>query len=624
MVTEDRPRRSRPRQVSSGRLRVHDPFELIRWLALSQSDPRKALAELVQNSLDAGARRVRVSRERLRGVPCLRIWDDGVGVIPELPRVEALEYIATHIGHSRKQQLTPQQRLQLMTQGQYGIGLLGFWSLGEELELRTCVPGQGAHRLVLQRDRPDYRIEPLRGRLPLEERWTEVVVSALHREAQPALVARRAADFLAAELRGQLLAREVKLEIFDRMSRGRGLKHAQVRPRRYLGERLDVPEIVPVEGFPPLRAELYVAASGASEERERVALYVAGTLVAESFEDLSALGLDHTPWTDPRLSGYIDFPALAVAPGSRRGVVPDGAAGAFARALLDLEPAVVGRLAELAQRQAEALDRDLIRSLRRAFRDFYRQRPRYALLPVDTERAALGGPAEARAGAPTGAGEAASAPAAGVEGNDEDAEPSDPALFPAGPLAEVRIVPRRLRLECGAEATARARALDASGRRIGEPIALRWWFEGAVARLEGVEGAADRVLLVASDRPGRGLVGVEARSGEAAARATVSVEVVEVLDGRSTEGIPDPELVEEPALPWRSRLLDGRWQINAGHSDYRTAAERPGLKLRYLSLLFAKEVVLASTHDPRLAGVLEQLVEVAAFADRNLQGGRRG
>lgn len=38
------------------RLRPADPFELIRWLARSQSDPRKAVAELVQNSLDAQAR----------------------------------------------------------------------------------------------------------------------------------------------------------------------------------------------------------------------------------------------------------------------------------------------------------------------------------------------------------------------------------------------------------------------------------------------------------------------------------------------------------------------------------------------------------------------------------------
>lgn len=69
--------RGRPSpDVKKGRLRVHDPFELIRWLALSQPDPRKALAELVQNSLDAGARSIRVTRLREKGLPCLKIRDE--------------------------------------------------------------------------------------------------------------------------------------------------------------------------------------------------------------------------------------------------------------------------------------------------------------------------------------------------------------------------------------------------------------------------------------------------------------------------------------------------------------------------------------------------------------------
>ena len=53
--TRGSPRRRMPGAVT-GKLRAHNPFELIRWLALSQPDPRKALSELVQNSLDAGAR----------------------------------------------------------------------------------------------------------------------------------------------------------------------------------------------------------------------------------------------------------------------------------------------------------------------------------------------------------------------------------------------------------------------------------------------------------------------------------------------------------------------------------------------------------------------------------------
>jgi hypothetical protein len=46
-VPASNPTRRRERPGIQGRLKAHDPFELIRWLALSQTDPRKALAELV-------------------------------------------------------------------------------------------------------------------------------------------------------------------------------------------------------------------------------------------------------------------------------------------------------------------------------------------------------------------------------------------------------------------------------------------------------------------------------------------------------------------------------------------------------------------------------------------------
>ena len=144
-----------------GRVRPADPFELIRWLARSQSDPRKAIAELVQNSLDAGARMVRITRFRERGVASISILDDGEGVIPELSRVEALTYIATHIGYSRKRNLTPEERRELMTQGKYGIGLLGVlgdWAYARDALVsseRTRVPASAFGRRAALRDRPD-------------------------------------------------------------------------------------------------------------------------------------------------------------------------------------------------------------------------------------------------------------------------------------------------------------------------------------------------------------------------------------------------------------------------------------------------------------------------------------
>jgi hypothetical protein len=609
---------------------------------MSQPDPRKALAELVQNSLDAGAPRIRVTRMREKGVACLRVIDDGEGVIPEMDRSDALRYIATHIGHSRKRSLSPEERLTLMTQGQYGIGLLGFWSLGQVLEMRTCVPGQRSHRLVLHRDRPDFLIEPLRGRLALDERWTEVVVVGLHRAAQAALLGRRAADYLASELRGQLLARNVELTVEDRMSRGRGQKLFPVRPPRFLGERLEGIGPVEVPGHPPIRFEIYLAGDdGDGAESHGLAVYAAGTLVAEGFHALGALGLDRPPWTDPRLSGMVDFPGFQVAPGSRRGVVVDEGAHAFARALAAVEPFLSGLLESLERRRAEDLDRTLIRDLQRAFRDFYRQRPRYAMLPVQGERDQGAGPGGD--GARDGSGDAGT----GRDGFDSSEEP--PALdtqaeqdlpvvevspigtaylLPPGPLATVSIVPSPVRVECGKTRRVRARAHDADGRPIEDPVAYDWNLTGAVGVLNQVEdvNASDHMLIHAAAEPAEGTLAVVARSGGREARDEAVVEVLDELlsRARSNEGIPEPEFVLQPGAPWRSRMLeDGRWQVNSGHRDYRTIADQPALKLRYLAMLFAKEVVLRSYQDLRLEKPLEQVVEVASYADLNLAAKRR-
>jgi hypothetical protein len=612
-----------------GRLKPHDPFELIRWLAISQPDPRKALAELVQNSLDAGARKIRIVRAREKGLPCLFITDDGDGIIPEMDRVEALRYIATHIGHSRKRSLSPQQRLQLMTQGQYGIGLLGFWSLGEMLEIRTALAGQRAQRLLLHRDRPDFVIEPLRGRLPLDERWTQVVVVGLHREALAVLAARRAGDYLAAELRGQLLARDVDLTIEDRMSRGRSQKMVIVRPPKFLGERLEALTVLDVPGHAPARLEIHVA----SEPGPRLALYCSGTLVADSFDDLGSLGLDRSPWTDPRLTGLIDFPDFQVAPGSRRGLVPDEAAGAFARALLLLEPVLLNVLESLDRRRDEEIDRGMMRDLQRAFRDFYRERPRYEMLPVQTKQETP----EAAAGAggidDNGSSEDLQQPGEGmpmtVEGAEDGLQPSRRGpigdLLPPGPLDDVRLTPSPLRVECRGRRRARAAAVDAAGRALEEDVVYSWALDGPVGALVEEPGHPDRVALHAADEPSEGTLTVTARAGGREASASVAVEVLEEIRPRGAdEGIPEPELVSQPGAAWRSRFHEGRWQVNTAHRDYRALENRTPLKLRYLAMLFAKEVVLRSSQDPRLEKPLEQLVEITCFADRNFAARRGG
>lgn len=201
-----RVRRSESQTV--GQIHVADPFSLIRHLARSQSDPRKAVAELVQNALDEQAHRVTLERRREAGEVVLTIRDDGLGVLPELPRRDALENIAKNIGRSRKRQLSFDERLQAAMLGQYGIGILGFWALGHEFKMISRVAGSETWCLTLIEDSERYEVEQRAGEIGSPQTYTEVQVRRLHRAAMSATVGTRLSQYLSVEPRGQLVRKK--------------------------------------------------------------------------------------------------------------------------------------------------------------------------------------------------------------------------------------------------------------------------------------------------------------------------------------------------------------------------------------------------------------------------------
>ena len=603
----------------TGNLKPADPFELIRWLARSQNDPRKALAELVQNSLDAGAGRVQIVRARERGVTTLHVIDDGSGVLSEMTREEALGYIATHIGHSRKRNLTLEQRRELMLQGKYGIGLLGFWSIGAQFEMRSQVNDSEAWVLRLTEDEPRFEIERLRGRLPLHGTWTEVVVRQLHRPAFVSLGGRRIADYLAAELRGQLLARSVVITVHDRVARGRAPKLLTVQPVRYPGQPLPLPESIDTP-YGALRVELYVLPEG-GREPSQVMVSCAGTVVYDDLYEFELVDFRRPPWSNGRLTGMLDFAGFDVAPGTRRGVLPNDAAAAFAAAVTQLEEPISSILAHEEERLASELEADLLKQLQRAFRDLPRLAPEYDFFAVrdeaermpagsGTDITAAGGPEEALVGV--------------AEPPGEFPEPGEPAdaeepveLFPPGPLATVEIAPPSARVPLLSTRRFRAWPRAADGREIRAGVDFLWACSSDHCQIEG-DGAH------ATFRAGEELetltVWVVATQGERRTSAEAAVEVVEERpEPTPSAGIPQPEFVNEPTGNWRSRFRDGQWQVNAGHRDYLIASESSRRKLRYLTALLAKEIVLHSFPHPQHAAVLERMVEVLTITERRLE-----
>ena len=601
------PRKSQTVHV---KLKPADPFELVRWLARSQSDPRKAVAELVQNSLDANAKHIRVVRKRLRRQVVLSIEDDGAGVIPELGREEALRYLASHVGHSRKRGLSAQERADQVVAGQYGVGLLGFWAIGKRLQLQTRVAGSDAMSLTLEEDSAKAAIATMPIALDASPTFTHAVVEDLHPAASRALTGQRLSDYLAGELRGQLLRRRVELVVEDRLARAKANRLFPVTPRKYTGDRLSVSRFVPVEGFRPIQIELFVSEGGA----DRVQLACAGTMVAEDLCELSSLGLTTAPWSDSSLSGLVDFADFAVPPGTRRGIYPDKAAIAFVDALNAFGPEVRAELDVRSRESSAESDRKVMRDLRRALRGFHQRLPQYEFPVAQTQAGHLSDGPEA---------------ASTVEPASVHSEPlafgpgeTQPETESVGLLAAAKLSPRTLTVRPSRERKLTAKPLDEAGREIREGVTFAWTVTGAAAGLVRIVGRGRQVTVAAdlAAQPGdTATVIVDVVCNKRVVQATATVTIAEPrAEDEGNLGVVDPELVADSDGTWRSRMRGDRWQVNTAHEDYAATGANSKARMRYLLALIAKEMVQRTYRASGHEHLLDHMVEVLAHAERNL------
>ncbi|MDH3714887.1 MAG: ATP-binding protein [Gammaproteobacteria bacterium] len=141
---------------SGGRLRIGDDWNAITIIALSQSNPLKAVAEFVENSIDARAANAIITRGRERGAPYLRITDDGEGIPRDNHGAPDFRYVATHICDSIQRRLKANGTIGI--QGEFGIGLLSFWTVGETLTMTNAATDGRTWQMHMRKDDPDYSV----------------------------------------------------------------------------------------------------------------------------------------------------------------------------------------------------------------------------------------------------------------------------------------------------------------------------------------------------------------------------------------------------------------------------------------------------------------------------------
>src|SRR5205085_2804588 len=187
------------RSRQRGKLRIGNDWNAITIIALSQSNPLKAIAELVENSIDARATNVTIIRGRSEGAHYLEVQDNGQGI----PRDEGgrpdFRYVATHICDSVKRRLKVEGAVGL--QGEFGIGLLSFWTLGEELILTSTAADGRPWQMVMRKGNPSYTVRPKRSLFA--EPGTQLRIFRLL-EGIRSLSGEKIQWYLAAELRDRI------------------------------------------------------------------------------------------------------------------------------------------------------------------------------------------------------------------------------------------------------------------------------------------------------------------------------------------------------------------------------------------------------------------------------------
>lgn len=595
-----------------GRLRIGDDWNAITIIALSQANPLKAIAELVENAIDAHAKNVTITRGRSEGRHYLEVRDDGDGIPRDAEGRPDFKYVATHICDSVKRRLKAGGATGI--QGEFGIGLLSFWTIGETLTMSSTGADARAWQMTMKKGDPGYSVAPKR--TLFAERGTELRIAPLL-EGIRNLSGERIQWYLAAELRDRIRSAGVSVKVIDKLSR----KQFAVEPRQYEGRLLH--ELPPVSTpYGDVYVELYLAESADSNA---VALYRQGTRV---LEDIAAVDwFARPPWSARVLQGHVDAPFVNLTPGTRTGLIHDEAYAALVAGLEPLARALADVIEAQRRAEEEQASRELLRTIQRAFREALLALPPEEYDWFDIQSRSRSGSASAGpAGLPAEAEQGAS--------GDDDLGAPEPSLQEsgrqrqffefAGPLFSVAISPASTIVRVGDKRPLRALPRDRSRRRVEEDLVFEWQLVEGAGTLEAVHDQVS--TFVAPDEPGLARARVRVRQREVAVEAealvTVTKELLPQLPSGAidAQGLPGYTFERAPGESWRSRYDRARnlIVINNGHRDFVYAGRGKTLKLRYLVRLYAKELVLRNFVGLPADQLLERMVELSLRTEEHL------
>lgn len=601
---EEEKKLDKNRKRQKGSLKIGDSWNAITIIALSQNSPLKAIAEFVENSIDAGAKEIHIVRGKDKGKAYLKITDNGAGLPLNEEGLPDFKYVATHICDSIKRKLKKQGAKGL--QGEFGIGLLSFWTVGEKLFLSSCGKDGRSYQMVLRRENQGYEISEKHSLI--KSRQTELLIAPLLPGIRQ-VTGEKIQNYLAAELRDRIKKSEVRINIIDRQAR----KTFSVEPRKFEGTLLhQLPVASSLHG--ETYYELYLCQP---LPENRPGLCRSGTRVLQSITQLDRFNIE--PWNSGYLQGIVDVPFLQLTPGTRDGVIQDKLYEDFCVSIEPVERALNELISAQRKAEDEKASSNTLKSIQKALKE--------ALVMLPEEYDWFGLRNQNRDSTKSGID-------ANIEENAYFTEDStgennmskgQKKFFECpGPLSKVIVTPASCVLSISTEKNFRAIAKDNKGRVVDGELKYKWKIISGFGRMDSSDIEIARYYSAAE--PGLVTIGVEIeqggviKTGEALITVTAALEEQTGVKDAFKKGLPGYTFQHAPGELWRSQFNDGNNVIiiNSGHRDFVFASKNHSRKLRYICRLFTKELIIQNFAGLSSDSMLERLIELSLYTEENL------
>jgi hypothetical protein len=598
---------------NTGKLKIGDSWNAITIIALSQTNPIKAIAEFVENSIDASAKNITIIRGKEQGEYFLKVIDDGTGIPLNEEGIPDFKYVATHICDSIKKQLKKKGVEGI--QGEFGIGLLSFWTVGERLTLTCAGKDEKTYQMEMKRNEPCYTIN--KKRTLFSHPGTELIIHPLLPGIRQ-LTGEKIQNYLASELRDRIRKAKVMIKIKDRTSR----KEFHVEPREYTGRFLH--DIEPMETWlGEIYCELYL---NTFDPHNEVSLFRHGTRVLPNIASIDQCNKE--PWSSGYLQGMLDVPFLTITPGTRDGIIQDEPFALFLKAMEPVEVKLLQIIEQEKKAEEEKASKDILRSVKRAFKEAFiaLSSELYSWLDIYAE----GNVKKKKPSNDAAIIQQASGDETGVPMKTEEFELANEEELKffeyAGPLYKVVISPSSAVVKVKTEKKFRVIPRDRNKRIVEHGLYILWEIKEGTGVLEDTD--KEIVSFTAPSEPGIVILKVTVLQGDtictAEGIATITDTLAEKDDKKESamqKGLPSYTFKRAPGELWRSYydIKNNIIVINNGHADYIFAAKKSARKLKYICKLYAKELVLHNFVGYNSEKLLERIVELSLYTEEHLK-----